>query len=91
VATDRYEISTRIAVSIAIRARQTAQVTDDERFSMINSIGGATRFTGGVRDERYPNNAPLTGGYTPGVPRLGVPALLSPATMRNRNSSRQVP
>ena len=53
-------------------------MTDDERFSMIISIGGATRFTGGVRDKRDPNNAPLTGGYTPGVPRLGVPALLSP-------------
>jgi beta-glucosidase len=60
------------------RARQTeSQMTDDERFSMIISIGGATRFTGGVRDKRYPNDAPLTAGYTPGVPRLGVPALLS--------------
>ena len=56
VATDRYEISTRIAVSIAIRARQTeAQMTDDERFSMIIRIGSATRFTGGVRDKGYPN------------------------------------
>jgi beta-glucosidase len=30
-----------------------------------------------VRDKRYPDDAPLTAGYTPGVPRLGVPALLS--------------
>src|SRR5262245_26626527 len=60
------------------RARQTeSQMTDDERFSMIVSAGGATRFTGGVRHKLYPNDAPLTAGYTPGVPRLGVPGLLS--------------
>jgi beta-glucosidase len=53
------------------------QLTDDERFSLLISLSGATRFTGGVRDKRYPNDAPLTAGYTPGVPRLGVPALLS--------------
>jgi beta-glucosidase len=35
------------------------------------------RFTGGVRAKRYPDALPLTAGYTPGVPRLGVPALLS--------------
>jgi beta-glucosidase len=57
------------------RARQTeAMMTDDERIAMIISIKGATRFTGGVRDRRYPNDAPLTAGYAPGVPRLGVPA-----------------
>jgi beta-glucosidase len=61
-----------------IRARETEQqMTDDERFSLIISLSGATRFTGGVRDKRYPADAPLTAGYTPGVPRLGVPALLS--------------
>lgn len=60
------------------RARQTeSQMTDDERFSLLVSPSGATRFTGGVRDKRYPNDVPLTAGYTPGVPRLGVPALLS--------------
>ena len=52
------------------------QMADDERFAMIISLG-ATRVTGGVRDKRYPEDAPLTAGYTPGVPRLGVPALLS--------------
>jgi len=52
-------------------------MTDEERFSLIISLSGATRFTGGVRDRRYPDEAPLTAGYTPGVPRLGVPALLS--------------
>jgi beta-glucosidase len=30
-----------------------------------------------VRDKRYPDALPLTAGYTPGVPRPGVPALLS--------------
>jgi beta-glucosidase len=58
-------------------AEVEAQMTDDERFSLIISLSGATRFTGGVRDKRYPEDAPLTAGYTPGVPRLGVPALLS--------------
>lgn len=53
------------------------QMTDDERFALIISLSGATRFSGGVRDQRYPEDAPLTAGYTPGVPRLGVPALLS--------------
>jgi beta-glucosidase len=61
-----------------VRARETEQkMTDDERFSLIISLSGATRFFGGVRDKRYPEDAPLTAGYTPGVPRLGVPALLS--------------
>ena len=61
-----------------VRARETEeQMTDDERLSLIISVGGATRFTGGVRDRRYPDDAPLTAGYTPGVRRLGVPALLS--------------
>jgi beta-glucosidase len=54
-----------------------AEMTDDERFSMLISLSGATRFFGGVRDTRYPGDAPATAGYTPGVPRLGVPALLS--------------
>ena len=60
------------------RARATeSQMTDDERFALLISLSGATRFTGGVRDTRYPNDPPLTAGYTPGVPRLGVPVLLS--------------
>jgi beta-glucosidase len=38
------------------RARATEeQLTDDERFSLIISLSGATRFTGGVRDKRYPD------------------------------------
>jgi hypothetical protein len=29
-----------------------------------------------VRDERIPEDVPMSAGYTPGVPRLGIPALL---------------
>lgn len=61
-----------------VQAREIEErLTDDERFSLIISVGGATRFSGGVRDKRYPDDLPLTAGYTPGVPRLRVPALLS--------------
>src|SRR5262252_6776702 len=60
------------------RAREIErQMTDEERFSLIISLSGATGLLGGVRDKRYPEDAPLTAGYTPGVPRLGVPALRS--------------
>ena len=58
------------------RARVTEQqMTDDERFSLVISIGGFSRSMG--RNTRYPEDVPVTAGYTPGVPRLGVPALLS--------------
>jgi hypothetical protein len=60
------------------------QRTDDERFALIISIGGFSRGVG--RDKRYPEDVPTTAGYTPGVPRLGVPALLSSdASMRVTN------
>ena len=43
------------------RADETErQMTDDERFALIISLSGATRFSGGVRDQRYPEDAPLT-------------------------------
>jgi beta-glucosidase len=73
-------VTTQVDVGSAAdaRAREVEeQMTDEERFSLIISLSGATRFTGGARDKRYPDDAPLTAGYTPGVPRLGVPALLS--------------
>jgi len=58
------------------RARATEeQMTDDERFSLLVSVMGAnTTIT--VRDERIPEDVPMSAGYVPGVPRLGVPALL---------------
>jgi beta-glucosidase len=56
------------------RAREIEQqMTDDERFSLIISLSGAPL----ADDKRYPKDAPRIAGYTPGVPRLSVPALLS--------------
>jgi beta-glucosidase len=52
-----------------VRARATEQqMTDDERFSMIISVlGGAPPLLS--------EGIPMSAGYTPGVRRLGVPAL----------------
>jgi beta-glucosidase len=61
------------------RARETEQqMTDAERFSLIISLLGAVPSIGVPRDPRIPeavNN--MSAGYTPGVPRLGIPALQS--------------
>ncbi|HYY78836.1 MAG TPA: beta-glucosidase [Actinomycetes bacterium] len=58
------------------RARATEeQMTDEERFSLLVSVMGTTPVLP-VRDERIPEGVPMSAGYTPGVPRLGVPALL---------------
>ena len=58
------------------RARETeAQLTDDERFALIVSVMGCNEVIE-ERDPRIPENVPMSAGYTPGVPRLGVPALL---------------
>jgi beta-glucosidase len=58
------------------RARETEQqMTDDERFAMIVSVMGANFAY--PRDKRIPDGVPMSAGYTPGVPRLGTPALQS--------------
>lgn len=58
------------------RAREVeAQMTDDERFSLLRSVMGASDLLP-IRDERIPPDVPMSAGYVPGVPRLGVPALL---------------
>jgi beta-glucosidase len=58
------------------RAAETEQqMTDEERFSLLVSVMGANIFNP-VRDERIPDGVPMSAGYVPGVPRLGVPALL---------------
>ena len=58
------------------RARATEeQMTDDERFSLLVSVMGANA-TIPARDPRIPEGVPMSAGYIPGVPRLGVPALL---------------
>jgi beta-glucosidase len=58
------------------RAAETEQqMTDEERFSLLVSVMGANIFNP-VRDERIPDDVPMSAGYVPGVPRLGIPALL---------------
>jgi beta-glucosidase len=61
------------------RARQTErQMTDDERFSLLVSIIGAVPSIGMPRDPRIPAEVTnMSAGYTPGIPRLGIPALQS--------------
>lgn len=61
------------------RARRTEeQMTDDERFSMLISLLGPVSDIGVPRDPRIPEDVENTSaGYTPGVPRLGIPALQS--------------
>jgi beta-glucosidase len=66
------------------RAREIeAQLTDDERFALIIAPLGA--IAGNLNpdvDPRIPADLPMSAGYTPGVPRLGVPALrMSDASM----------
>ena len=58
------------------KARETeAKMTDDERFSLLISIMGQNSVVP-LRDQRIPAGVQMSAGYVPGVPRLGVPALL---------------
>ncbi len=58
------------------RAREVeAQMTDDERFTLLVGVMGAGELWP-LRDERIPPGVPMSAGYVPGIPRLGVPALL---------------
>ncbi|WP_144672455.1 beta-glucosidase [Arthrobacter sp. U41] len=50
-------------------------MTDEERFSLLISVMG-TNATLTDKDPRIPEDVPMSAGYTPGVPRLGIPALL---------------
>src|SRR5262249_16186031 len=60
------------------RARETEQkMTDDERFSLIVSLIGAVPSVGRPGDRRSPEGVNMSAGYTPGIRRLGVPALQS--------------
>lgn len=58
------------------RARDIeAQMTDDERFSLLYSL--MVRVFGKTeRESRVPGDVPVVAGYVAGVPRLGIPALL---------------
>lgn len=55
-------------------ARVEAQMTDDERHGLLSGIM-ALPFPGS--DLTLPDGVPVTAGYWPGVPRLGVPPLLA--------------
>lgn len=57
------------------RAREVeAQLTDDERFSLLVGVMGAGEWWP-LRDDRIPPGVPMSAGYVPGIPRLDVPAL----------------
>ena len=57
------------------RAREIKkQMTDEERKALLVSIMGASAALP-FRDERIPEGVPMSAGYVPGVPRLGIPAL----------------
>jgi beta-glucosidase len=59
-----------------VRAREIESLmTDDERFSLLVGMMGAGEMWS-LRDERIPQGVPMSAGYVPGIPRLGVPALL---------------
>jgi beta-glucosidase len=59
-----------------VRAREVEMhMTDEERFSLLVSLMGANDLLP-VRDARIPPDVPSSAGYVPGIPRLGVPALL---------------
>jgi len=76
---------THVAPTLALAQEQSAdaraleteqQMTDDERFSMLVSVMGTNPVLP-VRDRRIPECVAMSAGYTPGVPRLGVPAVQS--------------
>lgn len=59
-----------------VRAREVEdRMTDDERFALLVGVMG-TGDLWPLRDQRIPAGVPMSAGYVPGIPRLGVPALL---------------
>lgn len=55
-------------------AEVESRMTDDERFSLLIGVMGALAMNP-RRDPRIPDDVAMSAGYTPGVERLGVPAL----------------
>ncbi len=49
-------------------------MTDTERFTLLVAVMGQSDLCP-LRDERIPPGTPMSAGYVPGIPRLGVPAL----------------
>ncbi len=67
-----------VALGSSADARARAveeQMTDEERFSLLVSVMGVNDVVT-VRDRRIPQGVPMSAGYVPGVPRLGIPPLL---------------
>jgi beta-glucosidase len=54
-----------------------AKMTDEERFSLITSLVGYVPSLGIPKDPRIPDNISMSAGYTPGIPRLGIPNIQS--------------
>ena len=52
-----------------------AKMTDDERFGLIKNLM-VVNFRTMKRDQRVPAHIPQMAGWTPGVPRLGIPDLV---------------
>ena len=68
-------VNERAAEAVDVRAREVEeQMTDDERFSLLVSVARSS--TAPMHDKRFPKDVTMCTSYTPGVPRLGVPALL---------------
>src|SRR5262245_20633973 len=65
--------------TIDARAREIeAKMIDDERFALLVSLIGAIPSMGVLRDKRIPETVTnMSAGYTPGIARLGIPALQS--------------
>src|SRR5262245_2252695 len=61
------------------RAREVEQqMTDDERFSLIISLLGPVPGSVAAPDDRIPRDLKNpSAGYTPGIPRLGIPPIQS--------------
>jgi beta-glucosidase len=51
------------------------RMTDDERFSLLISVAGSSTVATS-HDKRFPDDVTMCTSYSPGVPRLGIPALL---------------
>lgn len=65
-------------ISPDMKAKEVEKnMTDDERFALITSLVGHVPSLGIPRDPRIPEGTSMSAGYTPGVPRLGIPAIQS--------------
>lgn len=63
-----------VALEERVRATE-GKMTDDERFSLLVSVMGQNPIVP-ERHPLIPDGTPMSAGYVPGVPRLGVPPLL---------------